>query len=115
MMCKCKYCNKEFIQKKKKGCSICLSCETTKRRWESRKELIESLGGKCTKCGFAGCPASLQFHHTDPSNKKYSLYSRNLLRADRYEEAKKCILLCANCHIEEHTNRELLKKFGVIS
>ena len=114
-MCKCKYCEKEFTQRKKKGCVVCSSCDTTKRRWESRKELLEMMGGKCTKCGFRGNPASLQFHHVDPTQKKYSLYSKNLLRADRYEEAKKCILLCANCHIEEHTNKELLKKFGVIS
>lgn len=114
MMCQCKYCNREFVPRKKKGCSVCSSCDVTKRRWESRKELITSLGGKCTKCGFSGCPASLQFHHLDPTNKKYGLFSKNLLRADRFVEASKCILLCANCHIEEHTNQELLKKMGVI-
>jgi hypothetical protein len=113
-MCLCKYCQREFTQKAKKGCTVCGSCDTTKRRWEARKELIEMLGGRCTQCGYSGNPASLQFHHTDPSNKKYSLYSKNLLRADRYQEASKCVLLCANCHIAEHTNQDLLKKFGVI-
>jgi len=113
-MCKCKYCEREFTQKNKKGCVVCPSCDTTKRRWESRIELIQMLGGKCINCGFAGNPASLQFHHLDPREKKYSLNSKNLLRADRYEEAKKCTILCANCHIEEHTNKDLLKKFGVI-
>lgn len=113
-MCQCKYCQREFKQKAKKGCNVCGSCDTTKRRWESRIELINMLGGKCTRCGFFGNPASLQFHHVNPSDKKYALYSKNLLRADRYEEAKKCILLCANCHIDEHTNKELLKKFGVL-
>jgi hypothetical protein len=72
------------------------------------------LGGKCTKCGFSENPASIQFHHVDPSTKKYSLFSKNLLRKDRYEEAQKCILLCANCHLQEHTNKELLKKFGLM-
>jgi hypothetical protein len=113
-MCQCEYCNREFIPRKKKGCRVCSSCDTTKRRWESRKELLEMMGSVCSNCGFTGNPASLQFHHTDPSNKKYSLYSKNLLRADRYEEAKKCIILCANCHIAEHTNQELLKKLGVL-
>lgn len=93
---------------------MCSSCDTTKRRWESRKELLEMMGNCCSNCGFTGNPATLQFHHTDPSNKKYSLYSKNLLRSDRYEEAKKCIILCANCHIAEHTNQELLKKLGVL-
>jgi 5-methylcytosine-specific restriction endonuclease McrA len=72
------------------------------------------LGGKCTKCGFTGNPAALQFHHVNPQDKKYTLYSKNLLRKDRVEEAKKCIILCANCHIDQHTNKELLKKFGVL-
>lgn len=114
-MCNCKYCDRDFIQKAKKGCNVCGSCDTTKRRWEARIELIELLGGKCSRCGFKGNPASLQFHHLNRSEKKYALYSKNLLRADRYEEAKKCILLCANCHIDEHTNKDLLKKFGILS
>jgi len=113
-MCVCQYCNKEFIKKKYRGCTTCLSCETTKRRWMARKELLEMLGNKCSKCGFTGNPASMQFHHVNPANKKYTLYSKNLLRKDRIDEARKCIILCANCHIEEHTNKDLLKKFGII-
>jgi len=113
-MCQCKYCQREFNQKAKKGCNVCGSCDTTKRRWESRIELIGMMGGKCTRCGFSGNPASLQFHHVNPADKKYALYSKNLLRADRYDEAKKCILLCANCHIDEHTNKDLLRKFGIL-
>ena len=114
IMCLCKYCDREFVQPPKKGCVVCSSCSTTKRRWECRKELLELLGGKCTDCGFVGNPATLQFHHVDPTTKKYALYSRNLLRADRVEEAKKCIILCANCHIAHHTNKDLLKKMGIL-
>jgi hypothetical protein len=66
-------------------------------------------------CGYKENPAALTFHHIDPSTKKYTLHSKNLLRADRYEEAKKCIVLCANCHLIEHTNKDLLKKFGILT
>jgi hypothetical protein len=113
-MCVCQYCNKNFNKKKNQGSKTCLSCQTTKRRWKSRIKLLEMLGNKCVKCGFSGSPASLQFHHVNPGNKKYTLFSKNLLRKDRYEEARKCVILCANCHLDEHTNKELLKKFGII-
>lgn len=72
------------------------------------------LGGACELCGYDKSPAALQFHHIDPSDKKYTLHSKNLLRADRYEESKKCIVLCANCHLIEHTNKTLLDKMGLI-
>jgi hypothetical protein len=110
----CKYCNRTFSKKNIKfNATVCHSCDTSKRRWKSRVKLLEMLGGECEKCGFKGNPAALQFHHIDPSNKKYSLHSKNLLRSDRVEEAKKCIVLCANCHLAEHTNKEFLKKIGV--
>jgi hypothetical protein len=44
----------------------------------------------------------LQFHHRDPTTKRFSLagggIARSLERAR--EEAAKCVLLCANCHAE---------------
>jgi hypothetical protein len=45
---------------------------------------------------------ALQFHHLDPELKRLGLsgqgvtYSIETLRA----EASKCVLLCANCHVE---------------
>jgi hypothetical protein len=30
---------------------------------------VEMMGGKCTKCGYSGNPATLQFHHLDPKEK----------------------------------------------
>jgi hypothetical protein len=62
--------------------------------------LVEEAGGACVLCGYADCPAALQFHHVDPSQKSFSLsrqgVTRSLARAG--EEAAKCVLLCANCH-----------------
>jgi hypothetical protein len=58
----------------------------------------------CSECG-ENDPACLDFHHVDPSTKKYLITKirkcRNLLR----EELKKCIVLCANCH-RKHHNKE---------
>lgn len=47
------------------------------------------------------CTALFDFHHRDPSRKSFQL---NIASLDRYsrekvvKEAKKCDLLCANCH-----------------
>ena len=75
---------------------ICMS----KRRKLVKKTLVEEAGGKCIKCGYNKCIAALEFHHRDPEEKEIRLTDRKLeiLR----EEAKKCDLLCANCHRETH-------------
>ena len=48
------------------------------------------------------CQQVLEFHHLDPSTKKFQLghsgRTRSLARARA--EARKCVLLCANCHRE---------------
>lgn len=58
------------------------------------------------KCGYNKCDGSLEFHHVDV-NEKEKLYvvsckSRQNLK-DLIEDGK-VILLCSNCHREEHYN-----------
>lgn len=55
------------------------------------------------RCGYDRCPRALVFHHRDPKTKSFSL-SANMNRAwaKLEEEAKKCDLLCSNCHMELH-------------
>jgi hypothetical protein len=64
--------------------------------------LIEAAGGRCVLCGYDRHPSALHFHHLDPTQKRYTLsragHTRNF--AEALEEAKKCVLLCANCHAE---------------
>ena len=113
----CKYCNKEFSvhpSRKAKGKNtrtVCGSCSVSKRRWKNKIRLVQQLGGKCTKCGYKEHPAALHFHHKDPRTKSFEINSNKLLIKDIDKEADKCILLCANCHSIEHTNKELLEKF----
>jgi hypothetical protein len=52
-------------------------------------------------CGYDRCAGALCFHHIDPATKSFPLTvagGRSLpaLRA----EARKCVLVCANCHAE---------------
>lgn len=114
-MCKCKFCNKTFNTHKESNASICGSCSVSKRRWISKIALVKQLGGKCSKCGFAGHPSALHFHHIDPKEKNYSINSNKLIAKDRLNEVKKCILLCANCHSIQHANNDLLKSFGLLN
>ena len=69
-----------------------------KKEWGVFKHTL-----KCTKCNFSH-PAALDFHHEDPTQKEnvVSNLISNGQFARAYEEIKKCIVLCANCHRIHH-------------
>jgi hypothetical protein len=77
-----------------------------KQQWikSLKKDLILLAGAKCNLCGldFDGeCTAIFDFHHREPSLKRFALNNNSLnkYRKSRIlEEAGKCDLLCANCH-----------------
>jgi predicted HNH restriction endonuclease len=75
-----------------------------KRRKKLKDMAIEYGGGKCQVCGYDRCKRALSFHHKEPSQKDFGLSSRGLTRS--WEKTKieidKCILVCANCHMEIH-------------
>ena len=91
--------------RKDKAYYRCKKCavESVVRRTRNKKiKLVEIFGGKCNKCGYDKCMGALQFHHIDPSNKSFGIASmaKNASLEKLVAEAKKCILLCANCHAE---------------
>lgn len=69
-----------------------------------RTQIKQEAGGKCSICHYDKCLDALEFHHT--SDDKEGIVSR-LLNLKGFEaarqEAKKCILVCANCHREIHS------------
>jgi len=67
-----------------------------------KQRLVEEAGGCCALCGYARHTAVLQFHHLDPTTKRFGIGSRGLGRAwaDLRAEAAKCVLLCPTCHAE---------------
>jgi hypothetical protein len=83
-------------------CKKCRSNSVTKRRQVVKSKLINEFGGKCKICSYDKCVRALEFHHIDSSKKSFGLahkgFSRNYKKS--LEEAKKCILVCANCHRE---------------
>lgn len=84
-----------------------------KRAQDIKKEIVLSKGGQCSKCGYNNCLQALDLHHVDPKQKKFALTARemgNMSRDKILSEADKCVVLCANCHREEHCiNPEFFK------
>ena len=65
-------------------------------------ELVKYKGGECEKCGYNKCVAALEFHHLDPTKKEFEISGNSYSLKRLKEEADKCILICSNCHREEH-------------
>jgi hypothetical protein len=84
-------------------CKLCFKDRMANRHQENKDALAVELGGQCVHCGYNRCMRVLHFHHIDPNTKSFGLSARlsaniSTLRA----EAKKCMLLCPNCHAEKH-------------
>jgi transposase-like protein/DNA-directed RNA polymerase subunit RPC12/RpoP len=83
-------------------CARCVTQAVTERRRKVKEILVDEAGGACAACGYRACIGVLQFHHLDPSTKRFHLGRDGVTRSIEAAraEARKCILLCANCHTE---------------
>lgn len=71
----------------------------------ARKLTLQTLlGARCQLCGYDRCRRTLHFHHVDPAEKGFDLKitSFQMQLGTLLAEARKCILICANCHGELH-------------
>jgi DNA-binding CsgD family transcriptional regulator len=94
----------EFILEGR-GYFRCLRCRKERvSEWRRRlkQRLVQEAGGACAICGYNKCVAALHFHHLNPSTKRFALSRQGVTRsfAEAQEEARKCLLLCSNCHAE---------------
>ncbi len=75
------------------------------RRLSQKIKAIDYKGGKCQICNYKKSNRALSFHHINPDEKDIKLTSTNIA-GRKWEviknELDKCILLCANCHMEVH-------------
>ena len=80
----------------------------SKRRRRIRQMALKYKGGKCEFCGYDRCDEALDFHHIDSKQKSFGLSADGLTRSwERVKaEADKCVLICANCHREEHAKNK---------
>lgn len=97
------------IEYKRHLCLPCYSLSKKPRKERIKNEYIEwKKTLKCNRCGFDDYRA-LQFHHYRDKEHEIS----NMIKGGRNlssikEEAKKCEVLCANCHqIHHHEERSI--------
>lgn len=85
-------------------CKPCTNQQVIERQRKLKQQCIEYKGGSCQHCNYSKYAGALEFHHLDPTQKEFSLAHQHTTSfGDKIkQELDKCILLCANCHREEH-------------
>jgi transposase len=101
-----------------RGTYRCLSCRSgavLSRRRKVKAILVQEAGGACVLCGYNRCAAALHFHHRDPDDKAFGVSGLGVARSiDRARaEARKCVLLCSNCHAEVENGAVILPEQGL--
>jgi transposase-like protein len=83
-------------------CKLCRSDQIVRHRRRVKEMLVAEAGGCCVACGYRNFLGALEFHHRDPSTKRFHLSGAGLTLSldDLRVEAAKCVLLCSNCHAE---------------
>ena len=83
----------------------------------NKKIFLEYKGISCVKCSYDKCEASLSFHHLNLSMKEFNIGKVNErfdsiqnLNTKILNELDKCIVLCFNCHILEHSDTKFFEK-----
>ena len=95
--------NKNYYEKNRKAeISRVAKRKAVLRDWLNayRKRL------SCVHCGESH-PACLDFHHTDPRQKDFSLGNVKAMgwgQEKLLSEIKKCVVVCANCHRKLHAD-----------
>lgn len=110
-LCKCDCGNEKEIQTshltdgRTKSCG-CESHKSSKSksvidfRVRIKIALVEANGHKCACCGLVDEPVVYDFHHIIPEEKSFGIASATTTRSKQAyaDEAKKCVMVCANCH-----------------
>jgi transposase-like protein len=83
-------------------CKQCRSAAVVRRRRKVKAILVAEAGGACCICGYSRNMRALHFHHVEPAQKRHELNAKGVALAleTLRAEARKCVLLCSNCHAE---------------
>lgn len=97
-------------QYRKLNKQLILKRATLKRR-ARLKEAIDLLGNKCNVCKNTFDAVCYDFHHVNPELKLFNISDNLESNKERFfNEVKKCILLCANCHRLVHKQENTFGK-----
>jgi len=91
-------------------CKKCRVDKVVRSRQKRKRDLVEHFGGDCMRCGYNPIADSskslgaIEFHHRNPEEKEFALGTKGMARSWEkcLKEAKKCDMVCANCHRELH-------------
>lgn len=110
----CPICQQIFLNKQLNR-HYCYNCvpeglTSDKRQFAKNRAfkhyLVQYKGGKCEICGYNKCEGALEFHHKNPLEKDIEISKWNFNYTQDInlflKEVDKCMLLCANCHREQH-------------
>jgi len=98
---------KNFYGTRKSECKVCENIKNIQKSKDNKLFGVTILGGECLHCGYKKCIGALEFHHLEPKYKDPDFTGLRCWSKKRIEkELKKCILLCGNCHSEEHERLE---------
>jgi DNA-directed RNA polymerase subunit RPC12/RpoP len=83
-------------------CVLCGREAVAERRRRVKQLLVAEAGGRCVVCGYDRYVGALHFHHLDAGGKAFEINGKGTTRSlsSLRAEARKCTLLCANCHAE---------------
>lgn len=98
--CRAKYNKRHYRENKEKYLDRAKKRKIKLKKWY--KEYKSKL--MCKRCG-ENHVACLQFHHIDPTEKRYTVATmpQNCISIEKMkQEISKCEVLCANCHAKEH-------------
>lgn len=99
-------CDIEGCENKSTSKGLCRNHLRREVRRQRSEFLIEKMGGRCYICRNIYHYSAYDFHHIDPAKKDFAL-SQKMETPDFdkiLQEAKKCLLVCSNCHRELHFN-----------
>lgn len=121
LLCKAspEYCKNNIMRKKlyldnylyvqlnynKKIDTFCIFTRIAKISGIKHRKIMKHLKiNGCAICGYNKYDGALDFHHTNPKDKKFCITLTNILHEPEKlaDEINKCILLCSNCHREIH-------------
>ena len=122
-MTKCSYCYKvkedsEFYKRSEKDqytrksllrslCKFCMNKKDLEKKQKVKEKAVKYKGGKCQNCNYNKCISALEFHHLDSKTKEFNIATVRNLNEKVYKELDKCVLICSNCHREEHEKLKL--------
>jgi DNA-binding transcriptional ArsR family regulator len=93
----------EFVREGRRyyRCKLCRMECVARRRRKVKAILVADAGGSCCVCGYDRYAGALEFHHLHRANKRLEISQAGALSLERLRaEARKCVLVCSNCHAE---------------